>query len=452
MISKSRIVFLITLLWGGFLINQATATDCNCNDFKGTGGFAPTTYMYGLSGTQLNAGLSFTPPCFPSGASYVFEWIVDGNTISSNTEYSIPASTSFSHDFVWAGTYEVCLKVTYRFWQNGTYVENCSVSICETFVVSGPAYDPCLANADFDWFYQTGTGTLILDDISTTNSNGVIISKTWTVDGMQYTGDNPTHIFTSPGTYNVCLEIFVINEYTGECCTDIVCKSVDAPIDWDNPCQMSAGFTYSCFTDDCIFRFNGFSNSNRNVKHWYWDFGDGTTSNEQKPYHAYVAPGIYDVCLTIVGYDINGSCCYDKVCRTIDFTGCQGIGYPAACDPAVSGGSGSGPGLSPQRGNENKGVNADPIQTPMEAIGEVSVFPNPTNGDARVSFSLAASQRVTLSLVNAIGELEKQYFSNEPFAQGPHSIRVDCGDLSPGTYFITFTTGSKVQTQAIVIQ
>lgn len=434
------------------MINQAAATDCNCNDFKGTGGFAPSSYFYGLSGTQLAAGTSISTQCATSGESYIFEWSVDGNTVYSHTEYGGSVGSSFNHDFVWSGTYDVCLKITFRFWQNGSLIENCSVNICETFVVSGPTYDPCVANADFDWLYQTTTGVLILDDISTTNSNGVIISKTWTVDGIQYTGDQPTHIFTSPGTYNVCLEIFVINEYTGECCSDIVCKSVDAPIDWDNPCQMTSNFTYSCFTDDCIFRFNGFSNSNRNVKHWYWDFGDGTTSNEQKPYHAYVAPGIYDVCLTIVGYDNNGTCCYDKVCRTLNFTGCNGIGYPAICDPSASSGGGSGPGLAPKQGSKTEGANANLLNMASDAIGEISIAPNPTTGDARVSFALDQAQKVSLSLVNTLGQVEKQYFSNESFSQGPHSIRVDCGDLSPGTYFITFMSDGKVQTQAIVVQ
>ncbi|MBL7794241.1 MAG: PKD domain-containing protein [Saprospiraceae bacterium] len=33
---------------------------------------------------------------------------------------------------------------------------------------------------------------------------------------------------------------------------------------------------------------------------WQWDFGDGSTgSNEQDPVHAYTAPGLYEVCLTV---------------------------------------------------------------------------------------------------------------------------------------------------------
>jgi PKD repeat protein len=32
---------------------------------------------------------------------------------------------------------------------------------------------------------------------------------------------------------------------------------------------------------------------------WYWDFGDGASSDESSPLHIYSEAGIYDVCLTV---------------------------------------------------------------------------------------------------------------------------------------------------------
>ncbi|MGB2110891.1 MAG: PKD domain-containing protein [Patescibacteria group bacterium] len=32
---------------------------------------------------------------------------------------------------------------------------------------------------------------------------------------------------------------------------------------------------------------------------YYWDFGDGNTSNEKNPNHSYSQPGIYDVTLVV---------------------------------------------------------------------------------------------------------------------------------------------------------
>ena len=35
---------------------------------------------------------------------------------------------------------------------------------------------------------------------------------------------------------------------------------------------------------------------------WFWDFGDGNTSNEQNPVHVYTTPGTYDVKLIAENY------------------------------------------------------------------------------------------------------------------------------------------------------
>ncbi len=65
------------------------------------------------------------------------------------------------------------------------------------------------------------------------------------------------------------------------------------------------------------YRFQNTSTSN--IDKWYWDFGDGNTSVEQSPQHAFVAPGKYRI--TFVGY--NYIPCYDTFYRDImvDTTG-----------------------------------------------------------------------------------------------------------------------------------
>lgn len=41
-----------------------------------------------------------------------------------------------------------------------------------------------------------------------------------------------------------------------------------------------------------------FHETSPNATSWSWDFGDGTTSNDQNPVHTYLASGTYQVCLT----------------------------------------------------------------------------------------------------------------------------------------------------------
>ncbi|OGO31888.1 MAG: hypothetical protein A2Z29_02595 [Chloroflexi bacterium RBG_16_56_11] len=48
-----------------------------------------------------------------------------------------------------------------------------------------------------------------------------------------------------------------------------------------------------------IVRFS--DKSSGEITGWLWDFGDGTTSKLQNPYHIYLKPGTYSVTLTVSG-------------------------------------------------------------------------------------------------------------------------------------------------------
>ncbi len=91
---------------------------------------------------------------------------------------------------------------------------------------------------------------------------------------------------------------------------------------------------------DCITGITHFfDNSEGDVVHWKWSFGDGQYSEEQNPKHAYASNGTYQVCLEIT----TGDGCVNKVCKTIkvnyvpntcnhrgtvyDYTGLDGCGY-----------------------------------------------------------------------------------------------------------------------------
>ena len=46
---------------------------------------------------------------------------------------------------------------------------------------------------------------------------------------------------------------------------------------------------------------------------WHWDFGDGTTSTERNPEHAYASPGVYTVCLSVQNDYGADTACYEVV-------------------------------------------------------------------------------------------------------------------------------------------
>lgn len=50
---------------------------------------------------------------------------------------------------------------------------------------------------------------------------------------------------------------------------------------------------------------------------WFWEFGDGGTSNLQNPTHAYATGGVYEVCLTVIRKSGKETCC-KRICKKID--------------------------------------------------------------------------------------------------------------------------------------
>ncbi len=114
-------------------------------------------------------------------------------------------------------------------------------------------------------------------------------------DGYLSTLQDPTHVFSAPGTYNVCLII------TNSCGTDTVCGPVticEPPV-----ANFSANETLNTIQ---------FSDLSTNATNWQWDFGDGNQSSDQNPLYTYAAPGTYTVCLIATN-----SCSSDTICQQV---------------------------------------------------------------------------------------------------------------------------------------
>lgn len=108
-------------------------------------------------------------------------------------------------------------------------------------------------------------------------------------DGGTSEMQNPTHTYTNDGEYTVTLT--VKNQYGTDTRTKPayvgagippVADFSAAPVDGTIPLAVS-------FTDT----------SKNRPKTWYWEFGDGSTSEEQNPVHTYTTPGRYTVSLKV---------------------------------------------------------------------------------------------------------------------------------------------------------
>ena len=114
-------------------------------------------------------------------------------------------------------------------------------------------------------------------------------------DGNTSTLQNPSHTYSTEGTYNVCLTI------TDSCGSDTTCQliSICDPLNTD--------FLYQA-TGLSIQMQNQFTEAIS----FFWDFGDGTTSTQQNPLHSFPSSGSYHVCL--IEWD---ECTSDTMCKDL---------------------------------------------------------------------------------------------------------------------------------------
>ncbi len=112
-------------------------------------------------------------------------------------------------------------------------------------------------------------------------------------DGSTSNEQNPSKTYTDAGSYTVKLTVLNSGGEDTQIKTDYitVTPSVNPPItDFiGSPTNGQTPLIVS-FTDQ----------SSNNPTSWYWDFGDGTTSNEQNPSKSYTDAGTYTITLTAI--------------------------------------------------------------------------------------------------------------------------------------------------------
>ncbi|MGY6560916.1 MAG: choice-of-anchor L domain-containing protein [Luteibaculaceae bacterium] len=100
-------------------------------------------------------------------------------------------------------------------------------------------------------------------------------------------GDTTTTIFITPP--NERIYEFKITDFCGTVLQDGILVSVQEPI---------ADFAME-FIDDLNTQFTNLSEDPDFIVQYFWNFGDGNTSNEENPQHLFLVPDRYNVTLTI---------------------------------------------------------------------------------------------------------------------------------------------------------
>ncbi len=302
---------------GGYLVclTVVTVLDGNggqpitCQD-----SYCGTVHPFGTNNCQLEAGfvanvgdvtVQFSNTTTGTGTSTTWHWDFGDGTTSNDAQPS--------HIFPGLGTYQVCLTAISIYELSGGGVQTCLDTVCMP-VVTGVA-DVCdQLDADFT---ATANG-LAVQFVSTSTGPSPQSQFYWSFgDGSTGTGPNPLHDYVEQGVYEVCLHVVSVYEVPGQglvTCEDDQCYTVDAG--FGDPC---AGLV-ACF-EALPFENGAYSFANCSQllpinipAYYFWDFGDGTTSDLAQPMHSFTA-GNYTVCLTVTHGD-----CVDSTCTTVQVT------------------------------------------------------------------------------------------------------------------------------------
>ena len=103
-------------------------------------------------------------------------------------------------------------------------------------------------------------------------------------DGSTSLYQNPYHMFTTSGTYNVIL--IATNSFGSDTTSTVITVNILNP-------QISTTGNMEVFSPIFFTAVAPGANS------WNWDFGDGTITTQQNPIHVYSSPGLYTVTLTV---------------------------------------------------------------------------------------------------------------------------------------------------------
>lgn len=76
------------------------------------------------------------------------------------------------------------------------------------------------------------------------------------------------------------------------------------------------------------------------------------------------------------------------------------------------------------------------------------IYPNPSHGDFTIGYSLSTTQNVSISVYNSVGQKIASPVTNSLQAAGNYTIHQS---LTPGLYFVHFTTGNDHHTRKICI-
>lgn len=271
--------FQMTFPLNGNYNVQLTITDNNgCTDTKTVANYivvaGPTANFNPVdTGGCRNTNIQFNDLSTPGGTITQWKWDFGDNTTQTFT------APPFNHVYADTGLFNVTLTVTDNQGCTDVITKNNLIRITRPkafFKAAATKFCP-------------GAALQFID-----SSQGYITRYQWSFgDGGTDTIKDPIHIYTgNDSLYSVRL---IVTDTTG--CTDTLTRLNYIDVRKPKPAFTATDTSAICPPLETKFFIGG-----SDYETYYWDFGDGQTSNQQNPRHFFNAYGTYETKLFVAGY------------------------------------------------------------------------------------------------------------------------------------------------------
>lgn len=237
------------------------------------------------SGGCKNSTITFNDLSSPAGSITQWKWDFGDNSTQTFT------APPFTHVYADTGLFNVKLTVTDNIGCTDEITANAMIRITAPKAMFKAAATKFCQGATLQF---------------TDTSKGYVTAYSWDFgDGNTSNLQNPTHVYNGPDSmYTVKL---VITDTTG--CMDSVIK-----VNYIDVRRPKPAFTVTDTAAICPPLETKFFLGGSDFESYYWDFGDGQTSNLQDPRHFYNTYGSYEAKLYVAGY----GGCVDSAVKTIN--------------------------------------------------------------------------------------------------------------------------------------
>ena len=230
----------------------------------------PPLAAFSVSPTSGNAPLSVAFTDTSTNSPTTWKWTFGDGTSST--------AKNPTHAYNNAGTYTVALTVTNSAGTN-TATKSSYISVKAPIPVAAFSASPTSGNTPL---------SVVFSDKST----GSLTSWKWTFgDGTSSTTRNPTHTYTTAGSYTVVLT--AANAAGSNTATQSAYIKVTAPV------RPVAAFSAYPTSGGVPLKVQFTDKSTGTPTSWKWAFGDGIYSTTRNPVHTYNSKGKFTVTLTV---------------------------------------------------------------------------------------------------------------------------------------------------------